>query len=223
MEKPLAITLEELEKVIEIYNNSRKQNSPNLMVGFNRRFAPHIIKMKSLLDTIKEPKAIIITVNAGGIPADHWTQDPKVGGGRIIGEGCHFIDLMRFLVGHPITDVKSTVIGNYSKVEPRSDKITFTMTFTDGSFGTVHYLANGHKSFPKERVEVFCAGRILALDNFRVLRGYGWLGFKTMRLLRQDKGHTEEIKRFIEAIKEGKESPISVKELFEVTRVSFEI
>ena len=223
VEKPLAITLEELEKVIEIYNNSRKQSSSTLVVGFNRRFAPHIVKMKSLLEAIKEPKSFIITVNAGQIPADHWTQDSKVGGGRIIGEGCHFIDLMRFLAGYPITGVKSTVIGNYSKVEPRSDKITFTMTFADGSFGTVHYLANGHKSFPKERIEVFCGGKVLALDNFRVLRGYGWPGFKTMRLLRQDKGHTEEIKSFFEAIKEGKESPISVEEIFEVTRVSFEI
>ena len=223
VEKPLAITLEELKKVREIYNNSRKQNNSTLMVGFNRRFAPNIQKMKNLLDTIREPKSFIVTVNAGQIPADHWTQDPEVGGGRIIGEGCHFIDLMRFLIGYPITGVKSTVIGNYSKVEPRSDKITFTMTFADGSFGTVHYLANGHKSFPKERVEVFCAGRILALDNFRVLRGYGWPGFKTMRLLRQDKGHNEEVKKFIEAIKEGKESPISAEEIFEVTKVSFEI
>lgn len=221
VEKPLAITLEELEKVRKIYNNSRKQNSPTLMVGFNRRFAPHIQKMKSLLDSIKEPKSFIITVNAGQIPADHWTQDPMVGGGRMIGEGCHFIDLMRFLVGYPITGVKSTVIGNYSKVEPKSDKITFTMTFADGSFGTVHYLANGHKSFPKERVEVFCGGRILALDNFRVLRGYGWPGFKTMRLLRQDKGHTAEVQKFIEAIKKGKKSPIPPEELFEVTKFSF--
>ena len=223
VEKPLAITLEELEKVRESYNHSKKQNSPTLMVGFNRRFAPHIIKMKSLLETIKEPKSFIMTINAGQIPAEHWTQDPKVGGGRIIGEGCHFIDLMRFLVGHPIAGVKSTLIGNYSKVEPRSDKITFTMTFTDGSFGTVHYLANGHKSFPKERVEVFCGGSILALDNFRVLRGYGWTGIKTMRLLRQNKGHNAEVRKFIEAIKEGNESPISAEELFEVTRVSFEI
>jgi len=222
VEKPLAITLEELEKVIEIYDNSRKQNSPTLMVGFNRRFAPHIVKMKSLLGNIKEPKSFIITVNAGQIPADHWTQDSKVGGGRTIGEGCHFIDLMRFLVGYPITGVKSTVIGDYSKVEPRSDKITFTMTFADGSFGTVHYLANGHKSFPKERIEVFCTGRILALDNFRVLKGYGWPGFKTMRLLRQDKGHNVEVQKFIEAIKDGK-GPIPAEEIFEVTRVSFEI
>ncbi len=223
VEKPLVITLKELEKVIDVYNDSRKQNSPTLMVGFNRRFAPHIQKMKSLLDTVKEPKSFIITVNAGQIPVDHWTQDPEVGGGRIIGEGCHFIDLMRFLVGYPITGVKSTVIGNYSKVEPKSDKMTFTMTFADGSFGTVHYLANGHKSFPKERVEVFCGGRILALDNFRVLKGYGWPGFKAMRLLRQDKGHPEEIKRFFKSIKSGGESPIPAEEIFEVTRVSFDI
>ncbi len=223
MEKPLSINKDGLEKVIESYKKTRGENNPILMIGFNRRFAPHIKKMKSLLESINEPKSFIITVNAGQIPADHWTQDPKVGGGRIIGEGCHFIDLMRFLVSYPITGVKSTVIGNYSKVEPRSDKITFTMTFADGSFGTVHYLANGHKSFPKERIEVFCAGRILALDNFRVLRGYGWPGFKTMRLLRQDKGHNEEINNFLEAVKKGNAEPIPAEEIFEVTRVSFEI
>ena len=167
----------------------------------------------SIVGTGKEPKSFIITVNAGQIPADHWTQDPKVGGGRTIGEGCHFIDLMRFLVGYPITGVKSTLIGDYSKVEPRSDKITFTMTFADGSFGTVHYLANGHKSFPKERIEVFCGGRILSLDNFRKLTGYGWPGFKGMKSIRQDKGHQAEIRAFIDAVRSSGPSPIPFEEV----------
>lgn len=223
VEKPLSINKDGLEKVIESYKKTRGENNPILMVGFNRRFAPHIQKMKSLLDAINEPKSFIITVNAGQIPADHWTQDTDVGGGRIIGEGCHFIDLMRFLVGHPISKIKTTMIGSSSDLDVRNDKVTFTLTFTDGSFGTVHYLANGHKSFPKERVEVFCGGEILALDNFRVLRGYGWPGFKTMRLLRQDKGHNEEISNFFEAVKKGNAVPISAEEIFEVTRVSFKI
>jgi predicted dehydrogenase len=223
VEKPLAITKEGLEKVIESYKKTRGENNPILMIGFNRRFAPHIKKMKSLLENINEPKSFIITINAGKIPADHWTQDLEVGGGRIIGEGCHFIDLMRFLVGHPIYKIKTTMIGSSSDVGIRNDKVSFTLTFTDGSFGTVHYLANGHKSFPKERVEVFCGGRILALDNFRMLRGYGWPGFKTMRLLRQDKGHNDEISNFFEAIKKGNAAPISAEEIFEVTRVSFKI
>lgn len=223
VEKPLAINKDGLEKVVESYKNRRGENNPILMIGFNRRFAPHIKKMKSLLDTVKEPKSFIITVNAGGIPADHWTQDPDVGGGRLIGEACHFIDLMRFLVGHPISKIKTTMIGSSSDVDVRNDKVTFTLTFTDGSFGTVHYLANGHKSFSKERVEVFCSSRILALDNFRVLRGYGWPGFKMMRLLRQDKGHNEEINNFLEVVRKGNPAPISAEEIFESTRVSFEI
>jgi predicted dehydrogenase/threonine dehydrogenase-like Zn-dependent dehydrogenase len=223
VEKPLSIDKDGLEKVIGSYKKTRGENNSILMIGFNRRFAPHIKKMKSLLESINEPKSFIITVNAGQIPADHWTQDTDVGGGRIIGEACHFIDLMRFLVGHPISGIKATMIGSSSDVDVRNDKVTFTLTFTDGSFGTVHYLANGHKSFPKERVEVFCGGMILALDNFRVLRGYGWPGFKTMRLLRQDKGHNEEISKFFEAVKKGESSPISAEEIFEVTRVSFEI
>ena len=223
VEKPLSINKDGLEKVIESYKKTRGENNPILMIGFNRRFAPHIQKMKSLLESINEPKSFVITVNAGQIPADHWTQDTDVGGGRIIGEGCHFIDLMRFLVGHPISKIKTTMIGSSSDVDVRNDKVTFTLTFTDGSFGTVHYLANGHKSFPKERMEVFCGGRILALDSFRVLRGYGWPGFKTMRLLRQGKGHNEEINKFFKAVKKGKSSPIPAEEIFEVTRVSFEI
>jgi predicted dehydrogenase len=145
------------------------------MVGFNRRFAPQVVKMKALLETVAEPKSFVMTVNAGEIPADHWTQDPEVGGGRIIGEACHFIDLLRHLAGAPIVRHHAVALGRHPGLAVTEDKAMITLEFADGSVGTIHYLANGHKAFPKERLEVFCAGRVLQLDNFRSLRGWGWL------------------------------------------------
>lgn len=224
VEKPLAIDEEGLEMIIEAHNDlSSKGSVPMLMIGFNRRFAPQVRKMKDLLDAVKEPKVFIMTVNAGAIPAEHWTQDPGIGGGRIIGEGCHFIDLLRFLTGYPINSSVSTIIGRSPGVIVRDDKVSFTLSFADGSVGTIHYLANGNKAFPKERLEVFCAGGILQLDNFRRLQGWGWPGFKSMKLWQQNKGNEECVAEFIKAIKEGTGSPIPFSELVEVTRVSFNI
>src|SRR6185295_7817313 len=135
--------------------------------------------MKSLLRTVVGPKTFIVTVNAGTLPASHWTQSPTVGGGRIIGEGCHFIDLMRFLAGAQIERWHvMNVSGTSGGVN--DDKASITLTFADGSVGTLHYFGNGHPGYPKERVEVFCAGRVLQLDNFRKLRGFGWKNFVKM-------------------------------------------
>jgi predicted dehydrogenase len=188
-----------------------------LMVGFNRRFAPQIQKMKSLISGVKEPKAIIMTVNAGLIPPEHWTQDPEVGGGRVLGEACHFVDLVRFLAGSPIT----AALPTYMKKPGPQDILTFTLNFADGSMGMVHYLSNGHKSFPKERLEVFCGGRVLQLDNFLKMRGFGWPSFKKMHLWRQDKGHRGEIEAFVAAVQGRGPNPIPLEEIFEVTRVTF--
>jgi len=224
VEKPLALNHDELKEIESVYSLLITHNaSPLLMVGFNRRFAPQIQKIKALLASVKEPKSIVMTVNAGAIPPEHWTQDPSIGGGRIIGEGCHFIDLLRFLIGHPITGIQSTMLGASPGVAVREDKMSFTLRFADGSFGTVHYLANGHKSFPKERLEVFCAGRVLQLDNFRSLKGFGWPGFKKMNLWRQDKGQAACASAFVEAIRQGGPSPIPFKELLEVSKVTIEI
>ncbi len=225
VEKPLALTTEELERIEKSYHNAanEKGDRPLLMVGFNRQFSPQVKKIKSLLNGVNEPKSFIMTVNAGAIPPDHWTQDKQIGGGRIIGEGCHFIDLLRHLAGSPIVSVQTTMIGDASGIAVRDDKVSFTLSFEDGSFGSVHYLANGHKSFPKERLEVFCAGRILQLDNFRKLHGFGWPGFRKMNLFRQDKGNAACAAAFIDAIRSGEEAPIPFSELIEVTRVSFEI
>jgi len=224
VEKPLAIDTLQLEEVKEAYNAQLEAGeSARLMVGFNRRFAPQVQKMKELLSAISEPKSFIMTMNAGDIPADHWTQDIAVGGGRIIGEACHFIDLMRFLAGSEIVSVQARRMGNTDSVAITEDKAAIILGFADGSFGTIHYYANGAASFPKERVEVFAAGKTLQLDNFRKLKGFGWKGFTKMNLWQQDKGQKACAKAFLETISQGKPAPITAEEIFEVTKVSIEV
>jgi predicted dehydrogenase len=219
VEKPLALNVAEIAAIREAYEALLlKGEAPLLMVGFNRRFAPHVEKLKALLDPLNAPKTMIMTVNAGAIPRDHWTQSAEVGGGRIIGEGCHFIDLLRHLAGHPIVSVQASAMA--PRGERQEDVASFTLEFADGSLGTVHYLANGHKSFPKERLEVFSAGRILQLDNFRELRAFGWPGFSKMSGWKQDKGQHACASAFVQAIREGKPSPIPFEELLEVAEVS---
>ncbi|MFN7183315.1 MAG: bi-domain-containing oxidoreductase [Thermomonas haemolytica] len=218
-EKPLCLTLEELT---EIEKEANERPGQVLMVGFNRRFAPQVVKIRQLLASVTEPKNFIMTVNAGAIPSEHWTQDKTVGGGRIVGEGCHFIDLLRHLAGAPIVDWHAQALGAHPGLAVRDDKATLTLRFADGSVGTVHYLANGDKGFPKERLEVFCAGRVLQLDNFRVLRGWGWKGFSRLRLWRQDKGQAACAKAFLDAVRGKGAMPIPLDELLEVSRASIE-
>ncbi len=225
VEKPLAINPAGLAQVLTAYDRVTHEHSgptPILTVGFNRRFAPQIQRMKSLLNELAEPKSIIMTVNAGAIPPNHWVHDPQAGGGRVIGEGCHFIDLIRYLCGSPIVSVQATMLGRESAVAIRDDKMTITLSFADGSFGTVHYLANGHRSISKERLEVFCAGRVIQLDNFRRMSTVGWKSFRRMNLWQQDKGHVAEVRTFLEAITTGGPSPIPIDELAEVTWASFD-
>jgi predicted dehydrogenase/threonine dehydrogenase-like Zn-dependent dehydrogenase len=223
VEKPLAIGLEELERVQQAYGQSQVSDArPQLMVGFNRRFAPQVQKMKALLATVCEPKSFLMTMNAGVIPPDHWTQDPAVGGGRIIGEACHFIDLMRFLASSPVVSIQARRMGDVSGVGVVEDKASITLGFEDGSFGTIMYLANGAASYPKERVEVFTAGRVLQLDNFRKLRGYGWPGFSSFNLWKQDKGQKACAAAFLAALDKGQPA-IPPEEIFEVARVTIEV
>ena len=217
VEKPLALSGAELEQIEHTYGVADRESGVKLMVGFNRRFSPLTQKMKSLLDAVVEPKCIIITVNAGAVPAEHWTRDPQAGGGRIVGEACHFVDLARFLTGHPIIAVQVTGSG------PGTEAATFALRFEDGSFATVNYLDNGANSFPKERIEVFTARRVLVLENFRRLVGYNWPGFKRLGLWRQDKGHNAAVAAFADAIRHGRPSPIPFEELAEVTRVTLEV
>ncbi len=222
VEKPLAIEAGELEEVRTAFNQARERNSGlQLMIGFNRRFAPHIVKMRALLASLKAPKSFLITVNAGAIPPDHWTQDAHTGGGRIVGEACHFIDLMRFLAAAPVTSVAARCMGN-SIDGVAEDKASITLGFEDGSFGTIMYLANGASGYPKERIEVFAGGRILQLDNFRRLTGYGWPGFSRSSLWMQDKGQQACAEAFLAAVRSGKPA-IPEEEIFEVARLTLEV
>jgi predicted dehydrogenase/threonine dehydrogenase-like Zn-dependent dehydrogenase len=218
VEKPLALTHEELAEV----EAAHAESAGLLMVGYNRRFAPQVRKMKDLLGPVREPKVFVMLMNAGEIPSDHWTQDPAVGGGRIIGEACHHIDLMRHLAGSEVVSFSTRRMGDTDSNAVTEDKATITLGFADGSFGTIHYLANGASNFPKERIEVFVAGRTLQLDNFLKLKGFGWPGFKKMSLMRQDKGQADCAAAFLRAVETGAASPIPISELLEVARVTLD-
>ncbi|MGD8913108.1 MAG: Gfo/Idh/MocA family oxidoreductase, partial [Candidatus Thiodiazotropha sp.] len=228
VEKPLCLTLDELDEIEGAYvdalppalpqGEGTGSGKPMLMVGFNRRFAPQVQKIKQLLNGVSGPKSFIMTINAGAIPEDHWTQDLEVGGGRIIGEACHFVDLLRFLAGSSIDRWSRTTMDANTE-----DTVSISLQFADGSIGAVHYFANGPKSFPKERLEVFAQGRVLQLDNYRKLTGFGWPGFGKMNLWRQDKGQKACARAFVEAVEGRAAVPIAVDEVFEVTRVSIEL
>jgi len=221
VEKPLALTPNELA-AIDLAWQAGKGNR-RLMVGYNRRFAPLTLTMKKLLDNVLGPKTFILTMNAGDVPADHWTQDREMGGGRIIGEACHYIDLLRFLVGAPISGFTATRLGASPGMDITEDKASITLSFEDGSMGTIHYFANGGKAFPKERIEAFGGDGVLQLDNFKRLKGYGWKGFKSQRLLTQDKGQKACAAAFVECIRAGHPTPIPYEEIIEVARVSIEV
>jgi predicted dehydrogenase/threonine dehydrogenase-like Zn-dependent dehydrogenase len=214
VEKPLCLTFDELARIEAAWAGE----APRLMVGFNRRFAPHVVRMAELLAGAPGPKSFVFTANAGAIPAGHWTQDPAVGGGRIVGEACHFIDLLRFLAGAPIVAHSSVALDDTTR-----DTVTITLRFADGSIGAIHYFANGNKGFPKERLDVFASGRSLHLDNFRRLAGHGFAGFRRMTLWSQDKGQDACARAFVDSIARGGAAPIPVAEIFEVSRVSIEI
>lgn len=214
VEKPLALSKAELDGIVTAHENANGL----VVVGFNRRFAPMVARMKKLLAPLEMPKSIVITVNAGAIPPDHWTQDAAVGGGRIVGEACHFVDLARFLVGHPIIETNSakmTAVAN--------DTASISLQFADGSIATIHYFANGGKMFPKERVEVFAGGRVLQLDNYRQLRGFGWPGFNREKSFVQDKGQKALVAAFVEAVRAGGNSPIAFDEIVEVSLATMQV
>lgn len=215
VEKPLCLTIQELEEIERVLN---QPDTPLLMVGFNRRFSPLTIKARQLIESIGGPKSFVMTINAGAISADHWTQDPASGGGRIVGEACHFVDLLRHLADSPVLSWHRDTMST-----PTCDTVTLGLQFKNGSIGSIHYFSNGNKAFPKERLEIFAGGSILQLDNFRVLNGYGWPGFKKLKIRRQDKGQNQCAIAFMQAVRMGKESPIALSEILEVSRLSIEM
>jgi len=217
VEKPLALTLDQLSEIRKTLTSSGKSL---LMTGFNRRFAPLAKEMVAFLSDRNEPIAAHYRVNAGFIPLTHWLHDPEIGGGRIIGEGCHFIDFLTFLVGEPPISVTAQGLPDSGKY--REDNLVLSFTYPDGSVGTLSYLANGDKAFPKERVEVFSGGRVAVLDNFRSLEMVHHGRRRTVRSrLRQDKGHQAEWLAFRDAILGGGGAPIPYLHLFGVTAATF--
>ncbi|MEA3325932.1 MAG: bi-domain-containing oxidoreductase [Chloroflexota bacterium] len=216
-EKPLAITWDQFDQVTEIL---QKENQPLLMLGFNRRFAPMAAHLKAFIDQRQEPLFAHYRVNASKLPADHWLIDPEVGGGRIIGEACHFIDFLTFLVGEVPTEVSTQGLpddGQYCE-----DNVVINFRFPDGSLGVVTYLANGDKSYPKEYLEVFSGGRIAVLHDWRKLELINKGKRKMMRhLMRQDKGHLGAWKAFLAAVQGDKAPPIPYNQLVGVSFASF--
>jgi predicted dehydrogenase len=215
VEKPLALREDELNAL----EDAAERSGRLLMVGFNRRFAPLAGEMLGILSGRAGPVAVVTTVNAGVIPRDHWTQDPEVGGGRIVGEACHFIDLARYLAQSPIAAMRVTAAATRSG-QPIDDIANITISFADGSTATIHYLANGAKSFPKERIECFFDGKTVAIDNWRRMNRFGLPGGSRWfeRAGKMDKGHTAEIAAWVRAVREGGPSPIPLGELLEVSR-----
>lgn len=220
VEKPLALNVEEVGQIIEAYRGpGTGVCAPLLMVGFNRRFSPHVVRMKQLLAGRSEPLAMSMTMNAGFIPREHWVHDPVRGGGRIVGEACHCIDLMVHLSGSRVKTVSAHMMREGIAV--REDKMAISLGFEDGSVGTVNYFANGSKAYPKEQIEVFSEGRVLRLDNFRKLVGYGFKGFRRFSTWRQDKGHGAEFAAFVDRVAHGGPPLVAIEDLVNVTLASF--
>ncbi len=217
VEKPLALNQVELDNIIDAY--SRVTVPVTLSVGFNRRFSPHAIKAKQLLgERNNTPISIIATMNAGFIPNEVWVQDLSVGGGRIIGEACHFIDLMNYLTNSEVTSVSMCGLG----VNPseNTDNAIITLKFKNGSQGVINYFSNGSKSYPKERIEIYSQSRTLVIDNFRKLEGFGFKSFSSLKT-RLDKGHKEQFKRLIETVKKGGQPLIPFDSIVNTTKATF--
>jgi predicted dehydrogenase/threonine dehydrogenase-like Zn-dependent dehydrogenase len=211
VEKPLCLNEKELAEIIE----SSRQSSKIVMVGFNRRFAPLAMKMKSLMG--EGPKNIIATMNAGFIPPNVWIHDLEIGGGRIIGEACHFIDLCTYLTGSRVISVCMNSLG--SNPMENTDNASILLKYKDGSNAVINYFANGSKAYSKERIELFSQEKTLILDNWRVLRGYGINGFSKQKS-KLDKGHKAQFRLLVEAIKSGIEL-IPFTEIVNTTQASF--
>lgn len=225
-EKPLALNQDELtqiEQVVSAYSDSPESSSgvtPLLMVGFNRRFAPLARQMHQFLQDRQEAMVMYYRVNAGYIPLNHWVHDPIQGGGRIIGEACHFIDFLTYLVGSPPRSVAAYGLPDAGRYQ--EDNVVMQFTFPDGSIGTISYLANGDRSFPKERVEVFSSGRVAILDDFRRLELVKDGRHKAITSrLRQDKGHMAEWLAFAQSIQSASPPPIPYRQIFGVMEATF--
>lgn len=215
VEKPLALNQAELQDIIDAYSKNDSANT-TLMVGFNRRFSPHAVKLKSVIGNA--PMNVIATMNAGFIPDSVWIHDMNVGGGRIVGEACHFIDLITYFTGSKVKSVCMNAMG----VNPNenTDNASILLKYENGSTGVINYFANGSKAYAKERIEIYSQERTAIIDNFRVTTGYGFKGFSKLKT-NLDKGHSSQFKLLIDRVKNGGSALIPFEEIVNTTKASF--
>jgi predicted dehydrogenase len=210
VEKPMAMNETELEAIKTAYEKAQQSGkAKSVMVGFNRRFAPAVQAIKKLFID-EQSKAINIRVNSGIMPPDHWVNDPEIGGGRIIGEGCHFIDLAMFLAGAPIKSVYATAMEDANGL---NNTVVINLEFENGSVACVNYFANGSKSLSKESIEVFCGGTVAKIDDFKTLSIFGNTE-KITKYKGQDKGHANEIHTYLHSIAKGLPQPVSFEDCY---------
>ncbi len=211
VEKPLCLTMEELEEIKDTALERQKM----VVVGFNRRFAPLAQKMKTLVG--EGPINIVATMNAGHIPPEVWVHDLQVGGGRIVGEACHYIDLCSYLTGSPVVSVCTNALGK--DPQENTDNASILLKYENGTNAVINYFANGSKAYSKERVEVYSQERTLVLDNWRTLKGYGFKGFNRMKT-RQDKGHGRQFDLLVNSLKKGGDPIIPFESIYNTTKAS---
>jgi polar amino acid transport system substrate-binding protein len=223
VEKPLALHEKELAQIEELLaSNKALQGKLLLMVGYNRRFSPLVRDMKAFFSQAAEPSMIHYYVNAGFLPKDHWTHDPVDGGGRIIGEVCHFIDTIQYLTGALPVRIHAESLTSESAAVTNEDNVTITMRMSDGSVGVITYASNGDTSMAKERIVMSNANSTAVMNNFSALELYRG-GKKTLRKSPGDKGHRDEVTAFISAIKDKRSELIPYESLFATTRATFAV
>jgi polar amino acid transport system substrate-binding protein len=223
VEKPLAMNMAEMEEIIQTYGGIHNQSGkpPFLSVGFNRRFAPMIQMAIKHFDNRSEPLAMNFRVNAGYIPLNHWTQDPQQGGGRVIGELCHFVDLMQFVAGADISQIFAQGLPNAGKY--LDDNITVNLKLSDGSVGNILYIANGDSSYPKEYIEIFGEGKVALINDFQSVTLVSGGKKRIYRGNRGDKGHEAEMVAWVSAILTGNCEPVPFSEALKATKATFSI
>lgn len=223
VEKPLCINEEELNDIISTYQKSKLTNDPNLQVGYNRRFSPHAVKVVEYLKDRHDPMVINCRVNAGFVPGDHWVHSEEEGGSRVIGEICHFIDLMQYLTGSDPVRVFAERISGNNKTSLNSDNLAITLKFTDGSVGNIVYSASGDKAFSRERVEIFCEGQSIVIDDYRKTEHHFSGKKKIFKTINQQMGYREELQHFFDIIKNLTAQSLTAEECFISTLCVFKI
>ena len=217
VEKPLALSIEELKNVVDSWKNQQGR----LMVGFNRRFSPFSVKAKEWLGSINEPLVIHCRVNAGFIPNSSWVHDPNQGGGRVIGEVCHFIDLIQYFTDSTPSEVYATNLA--SNVYKASDNVTINLKMSNGSIGSITYVGNSDKAFPRERIEIFGGGAACVIENFKKLEFVQSGNRKRLSRFNVDRGHKDEFKTFFNTLLKGRSAPVDLSEYIYTTLTTFAV